>query len=63
MAENNHPLAKYRSGRNITQETLAGELGVTCNDLALGTRQAISASESGEADFRSHEYPGGRIVD
>jgi transcriptional regulator with XRE-family HTH domain len=25
----NHPLAKYRAGRRITQETLAVELGVT----------------------------------
>ena len=24
-----HPLAKYRAERHITQETLAGELGVT----------------------------------
>jgi transcriptional regulator with XRE-family HTH domain len=28
MSENNHPLAKYRRDRQITQETLAGELGV-----------------------------------
>lgn len=28
MAENDHPLAKYRAERGITQETLASELGV-----------------------------------
>lgn len=28
MAENNHPLAKYRAERGITQEALASELGV-----------------------------------
>ena len=28
MAENNHPLARYRKDRGITQEALAGELGV-----------------------------------
>jgi transcriptional regulator with XRE-family HTH domain len=29
MAENNHPLAKWRSENRITQEALAGDLGVT----------------------------------
>jgi transcriptional regulator with XRE-family HTH domain len=28
MAENNHPLAKYRASRNLTQEALASELSV-----------------------------------
>jgi len=28
MAENDHPLAKYRASRNLTQEALAGELSV-----------------------------------
>lgn len=28
MAENNHPLAKYRADRGITQKALASELGV-----------------------------------
>lgn len=28
MAENNHPLAKYRADRGITQEALASELKV-----------------------------------
>lgn len=28
MAENNHPLARYRAERHITQEALASELGV-----------------------------------
>lgn len=28
MAENNHPLAKYRAERGITQEALASELSV-----------------------------------
>jgi transcriptional regulator with XRE-family HTH domain len=28
MAENNHPLARYRRERGITQEALASELGV-----------------------------------
>lgn len=28
MAENNHPLAKYRRDNGLTQEALASELGV-----------------------------------
>lgn len=28
MAENNHPLAKWRAEKGITQEALAGKLGV-----------------------------------
>lgn len=28
MAENNHPLAKYRRERGLTQEALASKLGV-----------------------------------
>lgn len=29
MAENNHPLAKWRTDNGLTQEALAGKLGVT----------------------------------
>jgi transcriptional regulator with XRE-family HTH domain len=29
MSENNHPLARYRRERRMTQEALAGELGVS----------------------------------
>lgn len=33
MAENNHPLARYRRERDLTQEALAGELGVQPNTI------------------------------
>lgn len=33
MAENDHPLARYRAERRITQEALAGELGVTSHTV------------------------------